>query len=369
MMRTDLYVILTRFVGGGNLEVEYFHFESKTLGKRRKGYSELLIYANEHRIDTILCTKLYLDVAVKLLWQADYVDRYFVNGCENPYEPEKNDSRVQTLLWDNIASKVEKDSISQSGWVSSITGNPFSMQEMEEYGQNITTKLEKWLNNKETIVEIGVASGLTLFKIAPRVNKYYGIDISEETLKRTNTEIQRRKLRNTFLLNREADEIDSLKLDNIDIGIINSVCQYFPGYNYFYTVIGKLISMIKDSGIIFVGDMLDWDKKACFETELMEYGRKSNQRDLWYPRNIFEQLTTIFPEIVNVEITDKIGTIQNELKKYRYDCIIIINKNNADRVDNTKKTKYVYSIDAKDITQLAKDYYDKKLLEVIGCHV
>lgn len=90
---------------------------------------------------------------------------------------------------------------------------------------------------------------------------------------------------------------------------------------------------------------------------------------MWYPRNIFEQLTTIFPEIVNVEITDKIGTIQNELKKYRYDCIIIINKNNADRVDNTKKTKYVYSIDAKDITQLAKDYYDKKLLEVIGCHV
>lgn len=43
-------------------------------------------------------------------------------------------------------------------------------------------------------------------------------------------------------------------------------------------------------------------------------------------------LPAYIPEITKVEITEKIGTIQNELKKYRYDVILHIDKNSKNTI-------------------------------------
>ena len=116
---------------GGDNNVTYIHFPSDKIGKRRKGFNELLLFTNIELVDSILCTQEYLDVAVKLLWQSKTVKRYFVD-CPNPYETEKNDSRVQMLLWDNIAES-SSDIILQSGWKKASTGLSFSVEEMDEF--------------------------------------------------------------------------------------------------------------------------------------------------------------------------------------------------------------------------------------------
>lgn len=125
--------------------------------------------------------------------------------------------------------------------------------------------------------------------------------------------------------------------------IINSVLQYFAGYNYFIASIKKLLNCMKEKGIIFLGDILDYNLKGDLKQELIKRGKRENNRnDLYYPKSFMQELPAYIPEIAEVEITEKIGTIQNELKKYRYDVILHIDCNNKNTVN--KKTKFQYAM-------------------------
>ena len=79
-----------------------------------------------------------------------------------------------------------------------------------------------------------------------------------------------------------------------------------------------------------------------------QYGKKkSNKDDLSYPKNFIKELPAYIPEIIKVKITDKIGKIENELKKYRYDAILFIDKHNKSIV---KHTKFQYAMGEKDFS-------------------
>ena len=299
---------------------------------------------------------------MKLLWQAKSVKRYFVSDCENAFEMEENDSRIQTMLWDNIAAEGKGNPISQTKWQNSFTGELLSQEEMDEYADDVVVKLSSYIKGDETVVEIGVASGITCFKVAPKVKRYYGVDISEETLKNTGEELQKRNIKNVSLARCEAINVDELQIDNANIFIINSVCQYFPGYNYFYAVIEKMISMLKNGGIIYLGDMLDSEKLKEFDRELQEHGGKRNQRDLWYPRDIIRETEALFPRIHNVEVDNKIGTIENELTRYRFDAILHVGKEDT---SSMARSKYQYSLLDEDIKDKAKEYGDDSFLKYV----
>ncbi len=345
------------------LEKEMLLYETDRIGKRRKGYEELYFEAKAFKADTLLCEEEFLDVAIKLSWQLESVQRLILIDGENPMQPESGEKKVQALLWDNIADKSD-DIISQSGWVSSISGEPFSQEEMDEYAGNVLEKIGGYLRSTDNVLEIGVASGITCFKVAPKVSMYYGIDLSKKTIEKTERELAIRGIVNVQLEQRDASEIEKLKVDKIDCVIINSVAQYFPGYNYFFDVLRKCVSLMNDNGIIFLGDMLSFEMIEKFDEELsLVGGKRRNKRDLWYPKKLIEAIPFYVGGVCKVEYSPKVGNISNELVKYRKDILLFVDKTKSYSACDAVKT---YSLMWKDLKEIALKYNDSYAFEVLG---
>lgn len=83
-----------------------------------------------------------------------------------------------------------------------------------------------------------------------------------------------------------------------------------------------------------MGDVRDADLRLCYEESVIEYYklndlgldgiRKSDE--LFVERCFFTNLRNRYSFIKEVIVTDKIGTIENELTKYRYDVLLKIKK-------------------------------------------
>ena len=216
--------------------------------------------------------------------------------------------------------------IQQAGWKNSFTGEYFTEEEMEEYANDVYVKLEKYCSKTAKVLEIGIASGITCFQIAPYVKEYYGIDISAETLNKTAISLKDRGITNVFLEERDIFDVDKFEYENFDIVIINSVIQYFPGYNYFINVIKKVITLMADKSVLFIGDVMDLDKREDFERELRIAGKSVSKKDLYYSKEFMNELAVYCDEISDIETSDKIGNIKNELIKYRFDALFRIDK-------------------------------------------
>ncbi|MCP4156321.1 MAG: AMP-binding protein, partial [bacterium] len=121
-----------------------------------------------------------------------------------------------------------------------------------------------------------------------------------------------------------------------DIIIINSVIQCFHGHNYLRKVLLNAVSLLKEKGYLFVGDVMDLDKKKNLLESLEEYkirfSRESNttktdlSSELFISRRFFHDFVLDNPELEAVDISSKIHTIKNELTRFRYDALIKVNK-------------------------------------------
>lgn len=217
-----------------------------------------------------------------------------------------------------IARNAENQ-VEQSGWKSSFTGKLFSEKEMNEFSENVRMKLMPYINKDCRVVEIGIGSGIIAAKIAPDVKEYIGIDISSETIKKTEERMRLQEINNIKLFQGDALTVTESETGYADIVIINSVVQYFKSFEEYRKAIENLSKLIKN-GILFVGDILDLDKQRSFLNEIEDCCGKVNKNDLWYLKSDIGNIKNAY--IKNVLITDKIGyTIQNELTKYRFDAI------------------------------------------------
>lgn len=231
-------------------------------------------------------------------------------------------------LFDYIAVNGLKVSNSTTvqvgGWIKTEDKSWFSEKEMDEYAENVLLKLGTVLSEDSEVLEIGFSSGLTLYKVAPHVKRYDGVDASEEMVKFVRANLPGDLKEKVSLQNMYAHEIGSLT-KKYDCIIINSVMQYFPDYEYAEAVISQCKLLIKKSGYIFAGDVMDMDRKD----ELDDYiagnktiGYKKNYgRELFYPK-IFFQSTSEKLGMKIVDISNKTFTIPNELSLFRYDVII-----------------------------------------------
>jgi ubiquinone/menaquinone biosynthesis C-methylase UbiE len=304
---------------------------------------EVLKWVVDKQIDTLIFNKQQISIGARVLWMAPCLKRYIITDTDEALLIENMNMRVQAKMWDIVAEHSSGNQLEQSGWISSYTNELFTQEEMDEYVDNAVTKLKPFMTNESKVLEIGVASGLTCCKIAPLVEQYIGIDISKETLRMTDAVLSQKKINNVMLILAEAMDIDTLNILDQDIVIMNSVCQYFAGYNYLIALIGKLVRCMKEKGIIFLGDILDYELKEELKQELWKAGKKENNKnDLYFPKYFVQQLPAFIPEIVQVEITKKLGKIENELKRYRYDVILHIDCNSKE--SKCRKLKFQYAM-------------------------
>jgi 2-polyprenyl-3-methyl-5-hydroxy-6-metoxy-1,4-benzoquinol methylase len=152
-----------------------------------------------------------------------------------------------------------------------------SREVMDAYGESIKAKLSPLINRQTRILEIGCASGLSMFRLAPLAGTYCGTDLSPRILQWTEQERRKRRLEGIQLRALPAHQIDQLEESSFDIVIINSVLQCFSGHNYLRTVLRKALSLMKDQGWIFLGNIFDQDLKDDFLLSLIEY-KKSHDR-------------------------------------------------------------------------------------------
>jgi len=307
----------------------------------------------------IFTEKQCVGLANNLQWECKTVQRINCIDSTDFIQEIENLEADQLLkeLWNHVASKAE-NAIELGGWTSSFTGEPFSELEMQEYTDNAVSKIREFLPENARILEIGCASGLTLYPLAAYSSFYLGTDISEKTIEWNRKTAQERELTNLHFECLSALQIDQVTERNFDMIVINSVVQSFPGHNYFKAVIRKCIDLLAPNGSIFLGDLMDLDRKELLISDLKAFKaehsaseyqtRTEYANELFLNRAFLNDLRADFPQITDNHASDKTFTIPNELTDYRFDAILTVDKTTT---PVTKPERKKWQDDAKTIAK------------------
>ncbi len=304
---------------------------------------------NDAGIEVVISEKRYIKILNRLQWECPGFHTFLCMDSLDIYAEEEVEKSglMDVKLWEYVGEQADDD-IGGGGWVSSYTGEPISTEEMAEYSENVVKKLSPILHPGMRVLEIGCASGLTMYRIAPKVGFYYGIDLSSVIIEKNKKRISAQGRQNITLACLAAHEIDQIPGNNFHLIIMNSVIQSFHGHNYLRKVIRKSIDLLDEKGRIFIGDIMDQQQKDALVKDLVEFKahhKNKNYRtktdwseELFISPSFFEDLRWEMKGIQEIEFTKKIGTLANELTKFRYDALITIDKNrDRDRDRNSKE--------------------------------
>jgi amino acid adenylation domain-containing protein len=300
-------------------------------------------------ITNIFSESTFLDELDQFFWQSETMTHYFIL---DDYNPQKSQTEHYFKdIWNYVAEE-STNAINDYGWNSSYTDEPFSIEEMTEYIENFKTKLIPHLHAQSRVFEVGCGHGLVLFNLAPMAGYYYATDLSAIIIEKNRQRVKAENLTNVTLKAASAVAIDSVEQKDFDIVVCSSVTHYFPNTLYFEHMIANAIDLLKDQGIIYIDDMLDLNKKQDFiqstkqykEAHPNAYIKSEWDQDLFIGDEFFHHLQAKFPAIVSWQRSSKLGTIENELIKYRFDVMIKIDKQAPLNITPSKlsKTRYLY---------------------------
>ena len=319
---------------------------------QNEALDDCLKIIREKKINIIITETKYNYLMNRLLWYAIAIRACIYIDTNNPYQIEKNHNLLMnTKLWDAVALSASND-IEAGGWVNSYTKKHFIENEMSEFSENAYLKLKDVLGDKKDkkVLEIGCASGITMFRLLPYVSEYVGIDLSKINIKKNEEKAKQQNIANLKLFAMPADKLLDLNERDFDLIIMNSVAQYFPGINYMREVILNGIDIMKPHGVIYLGDIMDLDKRDILHKSLIDYKNMNPthntkidlSNELFFGKDYFNDLNKTINEITHISFSDKIGTIKNELFNYRYDVLITVDKTSCKLKRNYKLTKYQF---------------------------
>ncbi|MCU0286996.1 MAG: condensation domain-containing protein, partial [Acidobacteria bacterium] len=293
---------------------------------------------NDAGIKIILSQRRYIKTLNRLQWECGLNLAIFMClDSDDVYGEEETEENqlMSRKLWEYVG-ETSVDEVTGGGWNSSYTGEPIPKEEMDEYGDNILKKLGPLFHPKMRVLEIGVASGISMYRIAPHVGLYYGTDLSGIIIEKNKLRICEEGHMNIKLMRAAAHEIDRLDEKDFDLIIINSVIQCFHGHNYLRNVIRKAVDLMGSQGFLFIGDIMDQDLKEDLIADLISFKQThGNDRyktkvdwseELFISRFFLADLALDFPVIYDMEFSGKIHTRENELTRFRYDALIKIDK-------------------------------------------
>lgn len=306
---------------------------------------------NDTGARVVISEKKYIGALNRLQWECPQFRSYICMDSDSVHDAREDQNELMKKeLWDYVGEEADDD-IAGGGWVNSYTGEKLSREVMDQYGDNILHKLKPLLKKEHRVLEIGCSSGISMFRLAPLVGYYAGTDLSDEILKKTEAERKRRGLENVSLTCCPAHDVDTLKDSGFDVVILNSVVQCFNGYNYLTDVIAKAIDLLDAEGLIFIGDIMDMDRKEAL-LESLQLFKQANagkgyttkldwSNELFLSRAYLNDLRHRFPVIAEITFTDKIGTAESELTGYRFDALLRIDKKNkADKLPPRTRFQY-----------------------------
>ncbi|HEU0055428.1 MAG TPA: methyltransferase, partial [Longimicrobium sp.] len=224
------------------------------------------------------------------------------------------------------------------GWNSSYTGQPIPAEEMREWVERTVERILALRPRR--VLELGVGTGLLFFRVAPSAEEYVGTDLSSRVLAKLDARIQSSPvpLPPVRLLQREAADFAGIEARRHDTAVLNSVCQYFPGAEYFARVVESAVDALADGGAFFIGDVRSLWTLDAFRTaielgdapaealsrEVRQRARRvvEEEEELVVDPDFFRALQQRVPRISRVEVRVKRGRHHNELTRHRYDVVL-----------------------------------------------
>jgi amino acid adenylation domain-containing protein len=223
------------------------------------------------------------------------------------------------------------------GWNSSYTGQPLRAEEMREWVEATVGRIRALRPRR--VLELGVGTGLLLFRVAPQVSAYLGTDLSARVLSTLKERVDRAAgLPPVTLMQREAADFTGISPRGFDTVVLNSVCQYFPGADYLGRVVDGAVERLEDGGAFFVGDVRNRRTLAAFRVavefdaaedgaslaEVAARGRRvaDEEEELVADPDLFAALARRNPRIGGAEARVKRGIHHNELTRHRYDVVL-----------------------------------------------
>jgi amino acid adenylation domain-containing protein len=228
------------------------------------------------------------------------------------------------------------------GWNSSYTGQPIPPEEMRLWVDETVEQVASF--GAKSILEIGCGTGLLLFRLAPRCERYVGTDFSRVALDQIERELECRReagrpLAGVTLTCAMADDFSQLDPgEQFDAVILNSVVQYFPSVDYLRQVLTGAALRVRSGGHIFIGDVRSLPLSEAFQAsvelykapnwlkrgELAEAVRRhtAHEGELLLDPAFFLALAEQLPQCGGVEVFPKWGRYRNELSRFRYQVTI-----------------------------------------------
>jgi len=253
-------------------------------------------------------------------WQALYDDAYGQGGAAG------------------AADEAADPTFDIRGWNSSYTGEPIPAGEMREW---VERTVERILSLRpRRVLEIGCGTGLLLFRIAPRTDLYLGTDFSAIALDGIRRQLDAsEELPQVELRQAMAHEVaDAAPRGGLDLVVLNSVVQYFPGVDYLVRVLEGAVRSVAPGGAVFLGDLRSLPLLQALHTsvELFQAAdampvaelrrrighRLANEEELAVDPRLFLALARRLPAVRGVEILVKRGSAHNELTRFRYDVVL-----------------------------------------------
>ncbi|WP_212004585.1 non-ribosomal peptide synthetase [Chitinophaga sp. HK235] len=276
---------------------------------------------------------------------------YYVPAQEAVHKKELELAEQQIASWralyDTAYSKTDEiddldEEFNITGWNDSFTAGASAIpaENMQKWVNDITNLIISLKPNR--VLEIGSGTGLIYYPISSHIDRYIGTDFSRVSVEQILRRIRKgeRSYPDTEMKLCAAHEIILDEKEEIDLVILNSIVQYFPGNDYMTDVMAKAISLLKGEGRIVVGDVRDLrllpsfkrrlqldklqDKTGLREFEWSVDQEVAREEELCFSPAYFYHLQTKFPEITHIEIRWKQGDYINELTLYRFTVVMYI---------------------------------------------
>ncbi len=226
--------------------------------------------------------------------------------------------------------------LNTAGWVSSYTGQLLPESDMREWVGHTVGRI--LASGPRRVLELGCGTGMLLFRIAPRCEHYHGLDVSAQAIRYVEAEAARQGLRNVTLRQAAADDLAGLPTRSYDCVVLNSVIQYFPSADHLVDVLARIVPLVRDGGVIFIGDVRSLPLNDAFHTSVEleqapddlsagELRRRVRRRVEWenelvFDPALFQALPRRLAGIEAAEVHLKRGRCGNELTRFRYDVVL-----------------------------------------------
>ncbi|MBV9790163.1 MAG: amino acid adenylation domain-containing protein, partial [Chloroflexi bacterium] len=243
----------------------------------------------------------------------------------------------QQVFDDALAVDGSDPTFQIAGWNSSFTNAPIPADEMREWvDQTVARVLEL---QPRRVLEIGVGTGLLLFRIAPGCERYVSTDIAPLVLDdlRQRLDSSGQAWPQVQLEQRAADDLSGIA-GPFDTVILNSVVQYFPSVDYLLRVLEQATNVLAPGGNIFIGDVRSLPLLEAFHTAVQAHqgaaeltstqlrqrihAQLAREQELVIDPELFAALRAHLPQIGQAVVRLKRGRRDSELARFRYDVVL-----------------------------------------------